>query len=442
MLLLLNAPALVAAVAQNSVPGVIDPCAGQANCQQASAAQLFALADQRARDGDLAGAEEILVALTQDPNPELRAEARFRLARVREQRGDLAGAVAALRDLVAEQPAANPARLELSRLLAAQGQTSEARRELRRAQEAGLPADVARTAGRFANLLSATRRRGGSVEITGGPDSNVNRATGSQFVDTVIAPFELNADARRQSGFGVSAGAQVYSRDSFGKLTLLTRGGARGDVFLGKGRFNDIQLYGGTGPEFATKSGRIRPAVTFERRWFGGDRYSSGVGGALSWILQPIARSQLEIDGSVVRQAVHNNAVLDGTRYSASATWDQLLTDRTTARFNLRGALLDAADTAESLRQAGAEAIIAHDLGFANLFGNLAFTKTDGRAPLALFGKTRDDSRIDLGAGMVARRTWSGFAPLLRATYTRSWSNIEIYDYRRARLDIGVTREF
>jgi hypothetical protein len=103
---------------------------------------------------------------------------------------------------------------------------------------------------------------------------------------------------------------------------------------------------------------------------------------------------------------------------------------------------LDAKANAESLRQAGVETILVHDLGFANLFGNVGFTKTRGRAPLALFGKTRDEHRLDVGAGLVARKNWSGFAPLLRATYTRSWSNIEIYDYSRTRLDIGVTREF
>ena len=421
---------------------IADPCAGQASCVQASAEQLFAAADKLFAAGKRAEAEELLIALSEDPKPEYRAEARFRLAALREAAGDRPGAIAALRALLAEQPSAQRARSELSRLLAAAGQTAEARRELQRAQEAGLPADVARTAGRFASLLSATKRRGGSIELTAGPDSNVNRSTGSQYIDTVIAPFELDADARRQAGLGVSAGAQGYSRDAIGKVTLLTRGGVHGDLFAGKSRFNDVQLYAGTGPEFATKVGRIRPALTFERRWFGGDRYSSGFGGALSWITRPASSSQLELDASAVRQAIHNNDGLDGTRYAASAAWDQVLGGDTTARFSLRGAILDAEARPESLRQGSAETILARDLGFANLFGTIGYTKTRGRAPLALFGKTRDEDRVDVGAGIVARRSWSGFAPLARVTYTRSWSNIALYDYRRARLDVGLTREF
>ena len=433
---------LSAFAAQGASASPRDPCAGQANCTRASAAQMFALADRLFAKGDLAGAEDILIALQQDPDPKLRAEARFRLAAVREERGDIIGAVAALRELLAEQPDAQRARLELSRLLAAEGKPDEARRELAQAQEAGLPPDVARTVSRFSNLLSATKRRGGSVEITAGPDSNVNRSTSSQLIDTVIAPFQLDPDARRQSGMGVTASLEGYSRDDLGKTTVLTRAGARGDFFMGKGRFNDVQAYAGSGPEFDTKIGRIRPAATVERRWFGGHPYSVGFGGALSWIGKATAKSQVEIDASIVRQWVNDNDVLDGTRYAAVVTYDRALSEDTTARFNLRGAILDAAVQAESLHQGAAEAILAHNLGFANVFANLAYTKTHGQAVLPLFGKARDDDRLDAGAGIVARRAFGGFSPLLRVTYTRSWSNIELYDYKRVRLDFGLTRGF
>jgi TolA-binding protein len=161
MLTILGAAALASAAPATATPP--DPCAGQSGCKQATAAQMFVLADRLFAEGNVAGAEQVLVALTQDPHPELRAEARFRLAALREKRGDLAGAVTALRDLLAEQPKANRARLELSRILAEQGHTGSAQRELERAQASGLPADVARTVSRFASLLSATKRRGASI---------------------------------------------------------------------------------------------------------------------------------------------------------------------------------------------------------------------------------------------------------------------------------------
>ena len=404
---------------------------------------MFQAAERLAAQGNIAGAEELLAALTQDPNVDYRAEARFRLAGLREAQGDREGAIRWLRELLAEQPDAKRARLELGRLLALSGQAGEARQELARAQEGGLPADVARTVSRFSSLLNADKRRGASVEFTAGPDSNINRATSGRFVDTIIAPFELDADARRQSGLGVTGVAEAYSRNRLGKdVDLLTRGGVRGDLFVGKSRFNDVQLFAGTGPEFTSRAGRVRPAITVERRWFGGDLYSSAIGGALSWTGRPGEKGQLGIDASVVRQSIRGNEVLDGTRYAASLTYDRAFGELTTARFNLRAAILDAQEEAEGLNQLSGQLIVARDLGFANIFADAGFTKTTGRGELQLFGKTRDDDRIELGAGIVARRTFGGFAPLLRLTHSRSWSNIEIYDFRRTRLDVGLTRQF
>jgi len=49
---------------------------------RASAGQLLQLADRYLRSGETAKAETILVALSADPNAEIRNEARFRLARM------------------------------------------------------------------------------------------------------------------------------------------------------------------------------------------------------------------------------------------------------------------------------------------------------------------------------------------------------------------------
>ena len=36
----------------------------------------------------------------------------------------------------------------------------------------------------------------------------------------------------------------------------------------------------------------------------------------------------------------------------------------------------------------------------------------------------------------------AGFTPLMRVTHSDSRANIVLYDYRRTRLDVGVTRSF
>lgn len=441
MILVVAAAALAAAspVAAASP----DPCAGQQTCRQLSAAQMFAAAEDLAAQGDLAGAAQLLEALTQDPHPELRAEARFRLAAIREKLGDLKGAAQALRDLLAEQPTANPPRLELARILSRLGEEKAAKAELAKAEAWGLPADVEQNVRRFASSLRAsTKRRSLTVELTAGPDSNVNRSTSSLFIDTIIAPFELDADARRQSALGFTGSLRGYSRDRLGGMTLLSDAGLRADLST-KPRFNDIQFVAGSGPEINAGKIRLRPSVTYERRWFGGDPFSSGIGGQVE-LLAPIGtRAQLSLSGSHLHQAIAKNGGQDGWRTTLNADVTRMLGGATSARVSLRYGALSARVNAESLRQYGGGLLLAHQSRPLTLFGELDYTRTHGIEPMFLFGKTRRDRRWDVVGGAIFNHaSIGGFTPLVRVTHSDSRADIVLYDYRRTRLDVGITRSF
>src|SRR3954454_16109235 len=292
MLTLVSAGAFLTAAASQA-PAASDPCAGHVNCRQLTEAQMFASAEELVAQGDLAGAALLLEALTQDPHSELRAEARFRLAAGSEKLGDLKGAAQALRDLLAEQPEANPARLELARILSRLGDSKAAKAELAAAEGWGLPRDVEQNVRRFASTLrNSTRKRGLTVELTAGPDSNVNRSTSSLLIDTIIAPFELDADARRQSALGFSGSVRGYSRDRIGGVSLLSDAGVRADLST-KPRFNDVQLVLDSGPEVTIGKAQGRAAAVYERRWFGGDPFSSGIGGQVELLAPLGSRAQL-----------------------------------------------------------------------------------------------------------------------------------------------------
>jgi hypothetical protein len=144
-----------------------------------------------------------------------------------------------------------------------------------------------------------------------------------------------------------------------------------------------------------------------------------------------------------LRQSIRRNAVLDGYRYAVSVAFDHSFTPETSARIAVRGAALDAAVLPESLRQIGGDALMAHIFDFGTVFAQAGYTGIWGRAPLALFGKTRKDDRIDLSAGIIANALeYRGFVPLLRFIYTNSKSNLALYDFGRARLELGLSREF
>lgn len=434
--------AAVLALATAFAPIAAEPCNAQDGCITAGAAQVFALADQLYAAGDLAGAEAALGAITQDKHVELRAEAWFRIAAVREKRGDLGGAAAALRQVIAEQPQAPRARLELARLLSLMGQKDAARAELAGAQQIGLPAEVAATVRQFSTSLAPPRRRGLSVELASGADSNINRATTSPFVDTIIAPFTLDPESRRQSGIGFSASVQGWSQNRLASLDLMSRATLRADLFA-KSRFNDIQLSADSGPQWQGRWGRVHPALLVERRWYGGTGYAFGYGGQLGWQAALSQRLGAELGLSFVHQSIDRNRFQDGWRTNANVSLSRRWGAATTVRGTVRYGALDARAEAESLDQFGADALVASRLGAVTLFGEAGYTLTRGRAPIFLFGRRREDRRFDLSAGALFPR-WAvgGFAPLVRLSRTNSKADIQLYDYRRTRLDLGVSRSF
>ena len=433
---------LAALAAQPAVSAAPPSCDGVADCVTATPEQMFAFADKLYADGDKAGAAEILEALTQDKHPELRAEARFRLAAVREAMGDLGGAAAALRDLLAEQPEANRARLELARILESMGDAASARSELDQARAIGLPPEVEANVRRYASRLAPARNRGLTLELTAGPDSNINRATTSPFIDTIIAPFELSEDARRIGGFGTTGVARFHSRDDLGPVTLLSRVNGRADLY-DKSRFNDVQLSGDVGPQFSLGKISLRPSAILERRWYGGDLYARGIGGDIALLAPLSARSQAEFRVSRVRQDIVINRGQDGWRTSFDASFTRVLGPRTTGQVALRHGRLDARFKPESVRLWGGSALIAHQGSAATLFGEVGFARTRGREPLFLFGERRRDRRWDLTGGAIfTKARLGGFLPVVRVTHTDSRADIVLWDYRRTRLDVGITRTF
>jgi outer membrane protein len=433
--------ALFAALALAAQPASGE-CAGQTNCVELNAAQLFDLADQLYSRGDRAGAAEVLETLTHDKHPELRAEARFRLAAILETMGDLEGAANALRDLLAEQPNANRARLELARILGRMGKSGQARSELSRAEKIGLPPDVEQNVRHFAASLAGTARRGLTLELTAGPDTNINRSTSSQFVDTIIAPFQLDADARQQSGEGFTGSARAYSSDRVGDADFLSNAGLRADLY-DKGRFNDVQLALDSGPQLRLGQLTFRPAAVYERRWFGDRPYSKGVGGELDVTVPMTSEAQLSLSASSVRQTILPNRDQDGWRTFAGADLLKTIGSNMLARFSLRYARLDARARPESLRQLGGGVLVARESKAVTLFSEFDYSWTRGIEAQFLFGKTRRDHRSDVTVGMILNQAKIiGFSPLMRLTHTDSSANITLFEFRRTRIDFGVTRSF
>ncbi|HYZ48686.1 MAG TPA: surface lipoprotein assembly modifier [Sphingomonas sp.] len=437
----------MALLVSNAAPSVAQQ---RAECEPAkgcltglSAPQVFALAEHYAAAGQVANAETLLKGLTRDANPDYRAEARFRLSVLREAQGDKQGAIEWLKALLDEKPNAGRPRLELARLLAATGDEAGARRELRRAGAAGLPEDVARVVDRFATALRSVRPIGGAIEVAVAPDSNINRATSREQVDTVIAPFTLSRDARATSGIGLSLSAQGFARGALSDhVDLLSRISARADLY-GKSRFDDVVLTGATGPEFYIGRARVRPAAVAQRRWFGNHPYSESYGGSLN-LLKPLDRvSQLEGELTVLQNAYMRLPVQNGILADLGLSYDRAFSPRFSGRVSVRGTRQDARVDNLSTWSGGIDLLASRAFGKQLAFVQLSGFKLRADAREPFFGVTRDDTRFDLTAGLVLRRfTWHGLAPLVRVTYSNNDSTIAIYGFKRTRVEFALSREF
>jgi outer membrane protein len=408
-----------------------------------TAADVFAIADRYAAAKRFGDAETLLKGLARDPNPEFRAEARFRLSILREAQGDRQGAIEWLKALLDEKPAAARPRLELARLLALTGDEAGARRELRRAGAAGLPDDVARVVDQFATALRSVRPIGGAFEIAVAPDSNINRATTQNQVDTVIAPLTLSRDARATSGIGVSLTGQGFARgDLSDNVALLSRVSARADLY-GKSKFNDLVLTLASGPEFRLSGARVRPAAIAQRRWFGGDLYSESYGGSLN-VLKPLDRvSQIEGELTVLQSNFRPVPLQNGVLADLNLAYDRAFSPRFSTRIAVRATRQDAEVGFLSNNSGGIELLASRafgkQLGFVQLSGFRL--EADARDPL--FGVTRKDTRFDVTGGLILRRfTLRGLAPLIRVIHTRSDSTIPIFDFGRTRVEFALSREF
>jgi outer membrane protein len=408
-----------------------------------SPTEMFAVAEAAQRRGDIATAERLYRSLTADRSLELRNEARFRLATlyVREHRYKDAGIL--FRQILDEQPNAQRVRLELANVLALLGDDASARRELRAARAGDLPTEVAAMVDRFSAALRSRKPVGGSVQIGVASDTNINRATRSDTLGTVIGDFILNEDAKAHSGLGLSFDGQGFGRVPVGTAAsiLLTLSGA-GDLYRQK-RFDDITIAARAGPEFSLAKNRLNVSLGLARRWYADQLYTSAVGGRVDVTrpLSGVAQLRVSATGDKVRNYV--NRLESGWVYSGSAILEHALSARA-------GAGLAVSAGRRSLRDPGYSTTSGEITGFAyreagrtTMTGSLSLGHLAADKRLLLFPEKRSEWLVRGTVGATFRQaTVHGFAPTVQLTLERNRSTIELYDYRRAALEIGIIRAF
>ena len=410
---------------------------------QVSAAQLFQIAEAASAKGDQATAERAYDALIGDPSQEIRLEARFRLAKLEMKRGNSVRAATLLRQILDHRPGALPVRLELASLLDRMGDKEGAWRQVRAAQAGGLPPSVARIVDRYSEALRAQRPFGASVEIALAPDSNINRATRSDTLGTVLGDFEISDDGKAKSGTGVSLHGQGYRRIGLSDdASILMRLSGAADLYR-KAEFNDIAADFAIGPEIGLGRDRLQMELGVTQRWFGQKPFMRS-GRVAATFSHPLgSRTLLRLSGTAARVDNQMNDLQDGKTYSAQVGIERALTPTLGVAISAgidRQSLKDAAYSTTGWR---GRLTGWRDMGRVTLTAGIELGRLEADERLMLFPRKRADRYSKFSFGATFRQLqWRGFAPVARISFERNRSSVEFYDYRRTRTEVGIVRAF
>jgi hypothetical protein len=348
-----------------------------------------------------------------------------------------------LRTILDEQPDAQRVRLELADVLATMGDDAAARRELRAARAGKLPPEVAQQVDRFSDALRARKPVGATLDIAIASDSNVNRATRSDTLGTVIGDFTLDKDARAQSGQGIAVQGQTYGRLALSRdADLLGTVSASANLYR-KSRFNDVSLGASLGPELTLGNFQVHPSVGASRRWYGHEPFTDVASLQLD-TAHPLGATA-QVRGAFAASHIwnHLNSLESGNSYSGAVAVEAALSETTGGGISLTGIRQSLDDPGYSDTSGQISLFGWHEAGRVTFSSSLTYGRLVADERLLLYPDKRDDRLYRATIGATARQIqYRGFAPTVSLTWERNRSPIEIYDYGRTVFNMGVTRAF
>lgn len=335
-------------------------------------------------------------------------------------------------------------RLELARALFMQKEDEQAEYHFRLAAGEHPPSGVARNIARFREAIRARRAWRFNFDMGFAPDSNINSATNKESVDVYGLPFQLDPSARARSGTGHFVGGDASLR--------LNRSG-RFPVYLGAfGRwvryadhdFDDAYVGGEAGPELELAGGQLRTTATGLMRWYGRRPLLSSFGAHLEY--EKLVGDRWTLGGTLLVR--HNDYArrrdVDGWDAELRASANRPL-GATTLGFGYAGIERSwANDPGQAFWRERIGIGVLKEIGWGlrpQLSIDLARQVGDGL--LAPFGKERRDWFLQ-GHFSIYKRDWNvrGFAPSLSLTITRNKSTLSLYDEKRVRGEVRLTKAF
>jgi len=282
----------------------------------------------------------------------------------------------------------------------------------------------------------------GPFQIAMASNSNINRATRSDTLGTVIGDFTLNNDAKARSGKGLSTEGIAYGRLPVSGQTLVASVSETADLYRKKD-FDDVNLAVKAGPELHFGSEMANLSAGIRRRWFGRDRLSTAFGLEGDFTHQLAAIAQLRASTTAYRVTNHRNNLETGWNLTGTLSAEAALSARTGGGLGMTGIRQALGDPGYSTTSEQVTIFGFHELGKITLTASGAIGHLRADRRMFLYPERRKEWlwRGTLGA-TFRQASYAGFAPTAEFTVERNHSSIEIYDYRRTAFELGLTRTF
>lgn len=409
-----------------------------------SPAQMFELARQAERAMDYDLAQSAYSALAKNSDLQVRAEARFRHAMMlADSLQEYAAAAVLLREILDEQPDVARVRIELARMQLLLGNLRSAEKEFRAAQSSGLPPEVEQLVRFYTRSLANLKGFGLDLEFALAPDSNINRATNSDTLGTIIGDFTLNDDAQANSGVGLAVGGQAFAKTQVSKdAELVVRASATANFFR-ESRFDDYSVFVQAGPLFRSGSDRLTLAAVSGWRWFGRIPFTFTYG-ANAELVHPLdARAQLRVNGAITHRIDRLNSLRSADTFALSASIDRSISSRFGLGARIRAQRDAAEDPGFSNWIGGANLLAFREFGSTTMVLDLGYSRLEADERLFLFPDRRTDNRYSASLAGTFRALKIGkLAPFARFNYERNQSTVEINDFSRFAAEFGFTAAF
>lgn len=393
-------------------------------------------------EGRLAEAATIIDArLARDPKD---VQARFLKGMILVAQAEYQPAIRVFRLILIDQPKATRVRLELARAFYEAGDFDNATRQFQFALAANPPNEVVANIRGYLAAIREAKSYSYNLTVSLAPDTNVNAGSAAREVTLFGLPFDLSEDARGRSGVGlaVTAGGEWLPRIGNGKRLRLGLQAQRRE-YSGSD-FDDMILAGYAGPRIVTGKWDISVLGTAYRRWYGPDPYNRAWGARVESTIHVTPRLDLSQAFALQFVRYRQQPHRDGRLASASASAFYALTP----------------GSAATLR-AGIGREIAQDDGFSNWSGFLAagyfrelpmgfsayvepsLSRARYDEALSAFGRKRRDSTKSISITLLNRFiVLDRFTPRVSYTFTKQDSSVPLYEFKRNRVELGLTTTF